>query len=105
VGNNKRTRRSSAELRRIALAIHEGAIVTSRQVPKHLWLQVFMPVAFLPKRDMPADVDTVYGELRDSSPWFVNDYPTFLRCYFLSLQEWRAIAGFLKELNHWVLKG
>jgi hypothetical protein len=93
---------TDAELRALALKIVEGRVYGMWNVPQDLWIMVFMPLAWMKKRELEKHkADTVYaihGE-DDSIPGrAINGYPMFASCRFLPREHFERMNALVKEL-------
>jgi len=87
------------ELRELALAYVAGKVITSQTIPADLWRMVFMPLAFVTRRDLRG-VRMVYARTdRDHQipGRAINGYPMFTACHVMRARDLRKFAGYVEE--------
>jgi hypothetical protein len=98
---------SDDKLREFVLALADGRIFTSAQLPKgqdHLLPMIFMPVAMgsfadVAKRDLE-NIGVIYEYTNQAGPRAINGYPMFHSLRVLNKSDWeRARAATEKELE------
>lgn len=96
---------TDTEHREIALAIAEGRAVTSANVPHDMWPLIFLPLAFMDKRQLKQlekddDVRAIVGIIgkhKTIPGRALNGYHMFTQCQMLGAKDWEAVATYANE--------
>ena len=83
----------------LAQELIAGRIMLSSQVPENLLLSVFMPLALMDQKDIPKDLHTVYGHMKNTFGRAINGYPIFSSCGMLNKEETKRLIGKAKQLQ------
>jgi len=91
------------ELRKIALGIAEGKILTSSQVDENSMTMVFMPILFGAFDDMSEDermrIGFIYEYIDKAGPRSINGYPIFWSFGIVNRPDAERIGEMVKEIS------
>lgn len=87
------------ELRELALDYVAGRVITSHAVPADLWPMVFMPLAFMKRRDLRGVVMVYALTHRDTAvpSRAINGWPMFADCRLMKRRDHTKFLRYVDE--------
>lgn len=96
----KPKRMTDDALKKLALAYIEGRTVVDQDVPKPMWVSVFMPILFMTdaKKHLRG-VRMIVGDPDGKMPMGVNGFPIFSSVYMLKRPDTRRFVEYVERLK------